>query len=344
MDLPYRPDDKVVKGFGIPALGLLIPFFSGLVRPGGHAWPALIACCLYFIALVFILWQGCFYLQQNIRKRSGLTNHSYYKTIIILLLVNIAFSCSMSFALLRLWQLVGHNLPPGDGSINHAMLMLVAATCFITIFYEICFLQQERVRQEARLQQLTIEKCQAELESLKSQISPHFIFNALNTLSFLISRDPASARRYSDTLAHVYRYLLGNKQRDLVLLIEEIDFIRHYFHLLKIRYEEAIDMVIDIPESSAERILIPPISLQTLIENAIKHNNFTPRYPLSITVYLASDYIVVHNPLLQKSNPTPGTQLGLINLDSRYRLLTKRTIIIEQQQNSFIVKLPIIIF
>ena len=118
-------------------------------------------------------------------------------------------------------------------------------------------------------------KAEAELEALKNQIDPHFIFNSLNTLSHLIEEKPVKAKQFNDNLADVYRYILQNKARDLVLLREEMVFLENYFSLLKIRFEKAVQMKIIVDESEMDQYLVPPISLQILAENAIKHNEFS---------------------------------------------------------------------
>jgi LytS/YehU family sensor histidine kinase len=197
---------------------------------------------------------------------------------------------------------------------------------------------------QSRVEQLNIAKAQAELEALKNQIDPHFIFNSLNTLSFLITRDPQNARLYNDTLAKVYRYILSNKEKDMVLLREEIEFISNYFYLLKIRFGDAISMVIEITDLSSEDFLIPPISMQALVENAIKHNEFNDRTPLTINISISSNYAIVRNIINPKNYATPTSKIGLGNLDHRYKLITKRNIIIENNFKSFTVKLPIIKF
>jgi LytS/YehU family sensor histidine kinase len=179
---------------------------------------------------------------------------------------------------------------------------------------------------------------------LKNQIDPHFIFNSLNTLSFLITRDPQNARLYNDTLAKVYRYILSNKEKDLVLLKEEVEFISNYFYLLKIRFGEAISMVIEITDLSSEDFLIPPISMQALVENAIKHNEFNEKTPLVINVSVSSNYAVVKNIINLRTYTVPSSRIGLGNLDNRYKLITKRNIIIENNFKTFTVKLPIIKF
>ena len=227
--------------------------------------------------------------------------------------------------------------------INTALIIIVAAS-FITNIYEIIYLNREREYNQTRADQLNVAKAQAELEALKNQIDPHFIFNSLNTLSYLITRDPQSARLYNDTLAKVYRYILGNKDKDLVLLREEVEFISNYFYLLKIRFSEAINMEIEITDLSAEEFLIPPISLQTLVENAIKHNEFTDNNPLTIHVSVFSNYVVIKNLIKPKNYASPTSRIGLNNLDNRYKLITKRNIIIENNFRFFTVKLPILKF
>jgi LytS/YehU family sensor histidine kinase len=279
-----------------------------------------------------------------IRVRYPWSNKTYYKIIISLFFANIVYSGLISSVLLNLWRYCSHEVHPGNESILKTVLVIIIAACFITNIYEIIFLNREKEDTQNRVEQLNVAKAQAELEALKNQIDPHFIFNSLNTLSFLITRDPKSARLYNDTLARVYRYILSNKDRDLVLLREETEFISNYFYLLKIRFAEAISMTIEINDLSAENYLIPPISLQALVENAIKHNEFSEKKPLAINVSIHSDYVIVKNDLNRRNGAQPGSKIGLSNLDNRYKLLTKRNIVVENNFESFTVKLPIIRF
>jgi LytS/YehU family sensor histidine kinase len=272
------------------------------------------------------------------------SRRSYYRIIIALFFANIVYTGILSALLLRLWLLASHESQTGNDHLLDTVLVLIIVGCFITNIYEILFLNLEKEYNESRVEQLNVAKAQAELEALKNQIDPHFIFNSLNTLSFLITRDPVNARLYNDTLAHVYRYILSNKERDLVLLREEIEFISNYFYLLKIRFAEAVSMVIEITDLSAENFLIPPISLQALVENAIKHNEFSDKKPLTIDVSISADYVIVRNVMNRRSNPQATSKIGLSNLDNRYKLLTKRNILVENNFESFIVKLPIVRF
>ena len=181
---------------------------------------------------------------------------------------------------------------------------------------------------------------------MKNHRSTPILFSTRSTpLSFLITRDPLNARLYNDTLAaKVYRYILSNKERDLVLLREEIEFITNYFYLLKIRFNEAISMIIEITDLSSEDFLIPPISMQALVENAIKHNEFNDKTPLDINISVSSNYVIVRNIINPRSYAAPTSKIGLGNLDNRYKLITQRNIIIENNFKMFTVKLPIIKF
>jgi len=334
----------MVKLIGIPALGLLIPNLTGLISNSLYTATELVACYLFFITVAFLVWEGNVRLMYFIRARYPWSKKTYYKIIVSLFFANIVYSGLVSAVLLNLWHYCSHEIRPGNESVLKSVLVIIIAACFITNIYEILFLNREKEDTETRVEQLNVAKAQAELEALKNQIDPHFIFNSLNTLSFLITRDPKSARLYNDTLARVYRYILSNKERDLVLLREETEFISNYFYLLKIRFADAISMTIEINDLSAENYLIPPISMQALVENAIKHNEFSEKKPLAINVSIHSDYVIVKNDLNRRNGAQPGSKIGLSNLDNRYKLLTKRNIIVENNFESFTVKLPIIRF
>ena len=337
-------DDRTIKWIGIPALGLLIPNLSGLITNRLYSYPELLACYAYFTFIALLIWQGNVWFMYFIRKRFTWSYKQYYKIVISLFLINIVYSGLLSTLLLNIWRMFARETYPRGGPLVNTSLIIIIAACFITNIYEILFLNKEMEHSQSRVEQLNIAKAQAELEALKNQIDPHFIFNSLNTLSFLITRDPQNARLYNDTLARVYRYILSNKEKDMVLLREEIEFISNYFYLLKIRFGDAISMIIEITDLSSEDFLIPPISMQALVENAIKHNEFNDKTPLIISVSISSNYVIIKNIINPKNYPSPTSKIGLGNLDHRYKLITKRNIIIENNFKSFAVKLPIIKF
>lgn len=344
MDNKNAFDDRMIKLIGIPVLGLFIPNLSGLITNRLYSYPELLASYAFFTLVSLLVWQGNVWLMHFMRRKYTWVFRKYHKIIISLFLVNIVYSGALASLMLHAWKMYSKEGPNHEWPVISATLIIIIAACFITNIYEIIFLNREREDSRSRVEQLNIAKAQAELEALKNQIDPHFIFNSLNTLSFLITRDPQNARLYNDTLAKVYRYILSNKEKDLVMLKEEVEFISNYFYLLKIRFGEAISMVIEITDLSSEDYLIPPISMQVLVENAIKHNEFNEKTPLVISVSVSSNYAIVKNIINLRTYAAPSSRIGLGNLDNRYKLITKRNIIIENNFKTFTVKLPIIKF
>lgn len=334
-------NDFTVKVIGVPLLGILIPNISQLITNSLYSTPRLVVYYLYFTLISFSVWQGNVWMMQLIRKFL-IHNKNYHRKITALFLVNVVYSGVVSLLMLRLWQRLSDEPDQSWTPVVNTTLVIITAATFITNIYEIAFLNRESEYHQNRVDQLNVAKAQAELEALKNQIDPHFIFNALNTLSFLITKSPVNAKLYNDTLAKVYRYILSNKDKDLILLKEELEFISNYFYLLKIRFAEAISMVIEISDLTADNFLIPPISLQTLVENAIKHNEFSSKTPLTIEVSVSSNVITVRNIINKKATVVKSSGIGLTNLDNRYKLITQKNITIENNLRYFIVKLPVV--
>lgn len=201
----------------------------------------------------------------------------------------------------------------------------------------IVLLWQSSLRREQKLRE---ENLIFQNETLKNQVNPHFLFNSLNTLSSLISTHPETAERFINRLSSIYRYILENNQKDKVPLPSELAFICDYFDLHKVRDEEKIILKIDAPD--ADRFEILPVSLQILIENAIKHNMATRENPLAISIYIENQQVVVKNNLQKMSGQLKSTKIGLKNLAERIRLISGRDLIIEEINNYFIVKLPLL--
>jgi len=177
-------------------------------------------------------------------------------------------------------------------------------------------------------------------ETLKNQINPHFLFNSLNTLSSLIRPNPDLAEMFIHKFSGIYRYILDNIKKDKVPLELELDFVSDFFELHKIRDEDKIIMNID--RKDAELYWIPPVSLQILVENAIKHNMATKEKPLSILIYIENNQMIVRNNLQKMAHQLASTQTGLKNLNERIKLISNKELIIEETMSDFIVKLPLL--
>lgn len=185
------------------------------------------------------------------------------------------------------------------------------------------------------------ENILARFEALKQQINPHFLFNSLNSLKSLIKADPQQSETFVMRLSDVYRYLLQHGQQQTVTLSEELEFIKSYLFLLESRFGESLKFSINIPDRYLSTF-IPPVSLQLLIENAIKHNIVSSGRPLAIHVFIQDSSIAVVNNLQLKRSFEKSTGTGLGSISTRYRLLTGMEIEVKEKQGTFIVLLPII--
>lgn len=190
----------------------------------------------------------------------------------------------------------------------------------------------------AELKQIALE---AELESLKMQLDPHFMFNNFSTLSALITEDQNAAQHFLENLSRVYRYMIVNVHKNIVSVDEEIKFAKAYFYLIKIRLGENIKMQIDLNDQALKKG-IPPITLQLLLENAIKHNTASRSKPLIIRINEdESGNLIIENSLQRLSYNIPSTCTGLKNIKSRYRLLSSSVPKVVETAELFIVKLPL---
>lgn len=220
----------------------------------------------------------------------------------------------------------------------------VICVVFVTHVYETVFLIKARGRDLLEVERLSRSKAEAELEALKAQVDPHFLFNALNTMGWLIGHDADKARAFNDALARVYRYILSSRGRHLVLLSEEMEFMRDYLALLAIRFEDAVRLVTEVngDAPAPDRRLLPPIALQVLIENAVKHNEFSKAHPLELRLDVTGDALLLSNARRPRSDHAAGGGIGLRNLAERYRLATARDIDVEDGGDVFRVRLPLL--
>jgi two-component system, LytTR family, sensor kinase len=198
---------------------------------------------------------------------------------------------------------------------------------------------KDGIEQKEQLDKL---KLQSELDILKSQVNPHFLFNSLNSLSSLIGENPQQAELFVDELSKVYRYLLRNNEEVLTGLDNELNFIRSYAHLLKTRYGNSIEVIIDVPVSFYE-CQLPPLTLQLLVENAVKHNTVLKNDPLKIEIHTKENkWLVVKNNLKKKINRVDSSKVGLKNIREKYLLLNQPGIEVEETPSIFMVSVPLI--
>ncbi|MEC3908296.1 histidine kinase [Tamlana sp. 2201CG12-4] len=210
----------------------------------------------------------------------------------------------------------------------------------VSIFYAIYFYnryQQNRIKE----QKVIAGTASAKFDALKNQLDPHFLFNSLNVLTSLIEENPDNAQKFTTGLSKVYRYVLEQKNKELVTVDEELQFAKTYMSLLKMRFEDSI--VFTMPERALNpESKVVPLSLQLLLENAVKHNMVTSSKPLHIKIYEDQGNLIVENTLQPKQIVKKSSGVGLNNIMQRYNLLTNRKIKINKESNKFLVAIPIL--
>ncbi|MGB5647555.1 2TM domain-containing protein [Muriicola sp.] len=218
-----------------------------------------------------------------------------------------------------------------------ALTITLVVSLFIHAFYFYKALQDSKIKE----QKIIAGTASAKFDALKNQLDPHFLFNSLNVLTSLIEEDPQQAQRFTTALSKVYRYVLEQKNKDLVPVNEELDFARTYIKLLTMRFEDSIEF--NIPETcSIQDARIVPLSLQLLLENAVKHNVITSEKPLRIRVFEEDGCLVVTNNLQEKQVVKRSSGVGLRNIQQRYSILSNRKVNINKTASEFSVKLPML--
>jgi sensor histidine kinase YesM len=219
----------------------------------------------------------------------------------------------------------------------YALIITLIVSLFLHAFYFYKALQDTRIKE----QKIIAGSASAKFDALKNQLDPHFLFNSLNVLTSLIEEDPMQAQKFTTSLSKVYRYVLEQKSKNLISVDEELQFARTYIRLLKMRFEDSI--IFEIPEKATDpEAKIVPLSLQLLLENAVKHNVVTSSKPLHIRIYEEDGYLYVTNNLQEKQVVKKSSGVGLQNIRQRYAILTQKEMQIFKTTTEFKVRLPML--
>ncbi len=251
----------------------------------------------------------------------------------------------ISVFLIRIFIYVGINgktfneFLASENGIFYVISLLI--TVVISAFFHTFYLYREVQKNKVTEQKIIAGTASAQFDALKNQLDPHFLFNSLNVLTSLIDENPDSAQNFTTALSKVYRYVLEQKNKELVSVDEELQFAKTYVRLLKMRFEDSI--VFEIPEKANNpEAKVVPLSLQLLLENAVKHNIVNDSKPLHIKIYEREGNLIVENNLQPKKVLKKGSGVGLVNIQQRYSLLTKRKVNINKTTSAFIVQLPML--
>ena len=330
--------DRGFKLICIPLLGLIFPLSSDLSVFTSATSIDLFFVLAYFIFFAFLILQGTVAIISAVRN-SRLKEDIFSKLVVMCIATGTLAIIASSGALLTRQFFFNHAIDV-DALLRGA-LACGAMVVFITLIYEVLFLNKERQIDSQIVRHLDRELLQAEINVLRNELDPHFVYNSLMPLYYLVKNDIQKAEGFAYKLIQVYQYFVENRQTDFVTLREELSFIENYFFLLQIRYKEAVSLSVQIP-NNANKLLVLPSSLQTLNENAIKHNELDKHNPLHITIGIERNCLVVSNNLRCRGVEMSSSKIGLRNLRTRYKVLTGSDISVIKNKELFIVKLPVI--
>ncbi len=282
------------------------------------------------------MWFGNEFISHSIDKKISWTT-APVKRFIVGIAGMIIYTVGTTFLLVRFAEWI---FGAGFGNISNVLYSTVIVTAVITLFMtsrSFLFCWKQTAIDAERLQR---ENLAARYENLKSQVNPHFLFNSLNALTNLVYEDQDKAVKFIKQLSDVYRYVLDTRDREVVPLEDELKFLESYVYLQQIRFGDKLKIDLHL---NGTRSLVAPLSLQMLIENAIKHNVVSEKDPLHVKVYSDDQYLSVENNLQKKmvmSENSPG--VGLENIRRRYEFLVNKKVLIEESATKFIVRLPVI--
>jgi hypothetical protein len=329
----------------IPVTSLIIPFiFLGfrVNQPPYFTWTAYLSVLIITTAL----WLGNRYIMIWARTRYPRFDEVKRRMIIqssAMLVYTLVADNALGFGLDKIGLKQCLSIPGLDlttESINSNAAAIFCTLTVVAIYESIYFMNELRKSVEEK-EMLKRESLKAQLNALKTQVNPHFLFNNLNTLSSIIPEDPQLAVDFVQQLSKVYRHVLDVQEEQTIPLKDELEVMKAYAFLLQTRFGENLDITIDVPEEKLKKRIVP-LSLQILMENAIKHNIVSSEKPLRIEVFAENGKLVVSNNLQKRSQPGESTGLGLNNIRNRCKLLGHEQVEVRDNGSSFTVSIPLI--
>lgn len=335
-------NDKWARIIGVP----IVAFFTPIIFLNERFQEGLVIYLISFVVSLFytlILWEGnrrLMIIGRNYFKGVGQENkRMIWQGAATLMFGTVTF--------LTLDPIVCYYLKNAPNETYSNMIGGLSASLFNSLLvittYEAIYFMKRYMRSVAETEQLKREMVQSQLETLKNQVNPHFLFNSLNTLVSIIPDDKEVAVEFVRKLSKVYRYILEIKDRELITLSEELDFLNSYIFLQKIRFGDNLVIKLSLPEHLIEHQVVP-LSLQMLLENAMKHNIVSTEKPLHIEISVGKDdqTIVVRNNLQLKHQVMDSTGTGLKNISHRYLFASGREVETIVSTSAFMVALPLI--
>lgn len=326
----------------LPILSLLIPFVFFGIR-FTHAPYFTFPLILNTFIISAIIWIGNRGIMIWSRNKYPLMEQLKKRLLVqslLMLIYTLMAGVGVGYLLEEFSQIYRTGMSKTDvliASINSSLFTTIA----ITAIYEVIYFVEQLRNSLTEGEMLKREGLRAELNALRTQVNPHFLFNNLNTLCAIIPENSEKAVQFVEQLSKVYRYILEVKEDKCIPLAEELKILEAYAFLLKTRFGNNFNLSIDVPESMRQKEVVP-FALQLLVENALKHNIVSKGQPLHISVKAINDELIIENNLQKKQQVENSTGIGLKNIRNRYGLITKRAISVAETPHFFTVVLPLI--
>jgi hypothetical protein len=324
-----------------PILGALVVNLSGLIDHAQHSTAGLIASYAWFATVAFLIWEGNRRLYFRLPRREDWLLRPWRRLGVLLALISL-FTIPFAAATLWGWRAVTGDAGTRQYALPTALFAVVGFVVAITHVYETVFLLRGRESDRLRSARTEQARLQTELESLGREVDPHFLFNNLNALAYLVEQRSEAAPWFIRTLSATYQYVLECRGRTLVRLAEEVEALERHRALADIRYRGDIRLDVQVQPADADRLLLPPVSLPELFQNALKHNTAADDRPLHIQVRVEDDTLVVENNLRPGPTSFGSTRIGLTNMRERFRIATNRVMVWGIEGDRFIVRLPLV--
>lgn len=343
----YKQNYNIFRHYGYPGFGMLLYLVIFLINPyePEHSGLQYFFSVDFVLELVLAIAYAAALFETGIQLTSFINRfYSWEGHIAMRFLIQFLLHIGLIYLILNLFFII--RLPVrflyDELMFRQALIVGTIFSLLTTVVFAAAYFFHRW--NDASLKSLELQQhtTQAQLEALKLQLDPHFLFNNLSIVTALIEDEPKTATTYLANLSSIYRYMLANRLKDLISLREELEFIAAYLYLYQIRYGDGI--IVEIAgHEDIDTLGLPPLTLQLLIENAIKHNIFSTRLPLKINIYFSTDsHIIVENNKMLKNKNAYSSEIGLKNINERYRLMGQKQLLITETQETFTVSIPLI--
>ena len=338
---PSRVNDTLARLLVTPLAGIVVPNIAGMVTHRAHSAIGLIASYALVVGVAHVTWEGNLRLYLRFQDPTTWLTHPWHRVRLLIGLICL-FTIPLTTSALWFWAVLFQDPAATARAIATAVIAIVGGVTVITHVYETVFLVQEWSSDRERGELARRQRVEAELHALRSEVNPHTLFNNLNALSHLVEQGHPNAAAFVGALANSYRYVLRTGTTRLVPLSDELSLLNQFLSLVTLRHANGLSVHVHVDAQSASRWLIPPVVLPELLENAVKHNEFTSDNPLQIDIRLDGDRLTVSHETHPRRLPAVSNGVGLDNLAQRFRLTTGVPARWADTGGRFVVSLPLL--